>query len=102
MLSLQVKIHTVLDLRDTPNGKVMLRNTPKSPSLSCNPCSMRFIPWYFILQVIINQYDHTLLVESILYHQFPSLGKFLYKHILPAGGAHHTPGHPAWQENIKA
>ncbi|CAL8464054.1 g3589 [Coccomyxa elongata] len=53
-----VKIHTILDLRDTPNGKV-----------------------------IINQYDHTLLVESILYHQFPSLGRFLYKHVLPAGGS---------------
>ncbi|EIE24759.1 hypothetical protein COCSUDRAFT_41066 [Coccomyxa subellipsoidea C-169] len=43
----QVKIHTVLDLRDTPNGK----------GSSCS------------FQVIINQYDHTLVVESILYHQ---------------------------------
>ncbi|CAL8464053.1 g3588 [Coccomyxa elongata] len=50
-------------------------------------CNVWWFPPFTNQDVIINQYDHTLLVESILYHQFPSVGRFCYQHVLPAGGS---------------
>ncbi|CAL5226851.1 g9717 [Coccomyxa viridis] len=53
----RVRLFTSMDLIDTPNGKKILR-----------------------------QYDHTLLAETILYEQFPWLGKIATKHVLPTVG----------------
>lgn len=41
----------------------------------------------------MQQYDHTLVMESILYHQFPWLGNFANKYILPNVGELHFPCH---------
>lgn len=82
----------MLDLRDTDTGKVSCMSRPCDLALlSGIPAEsfrtlLRLCGAY--VQVIISQYDHTLVVESILYHQFPRLGKFANKHILPTIGEH--------------
>ncbi|BDA49178.1 hypothetical protein COCOBI_13-2880 [Coccomyxa sp. Obi] len=52
-------------------------------------CNIWWFPPFALMghqEVIINQYDHTLLVESLMYHQFPSVDRFCDKYVLPAEG----------------
>ena len=37
--------------------------------------------------MIVHQYDHTLLMETLLYHAFPFLGALAKRYVLPANGA---------------
>ncbi|CAK0786247.1 hypothetical protein CVIRNUC_009460 [Coccomyxa viridis] len=54
----KVRIFTSMDLIDTKDGKKILR-----------------------------QYDHTLVAETFLYHQYPKLGEIAKKHVLPTIGS---------------